>query len=80
MGGVAPHELANLTDTKMAKTIKVRAKYQLAYNNKLYLCGDVFEILSEDYDRYQGDVEIVRTVANFRKQRTKKITSKKKKK
>lgn len=40
--------------------MKVKAKYQISYNNILYLGGDIFEIYAGDFlGDYKNDVEIV---------------------
>lgn len=39
--------------------MKVFAKYQLAYNNELYLFGQEIEMKQEDYEAYKNDVYTV---------------------
>jgi uncharacterized surface anchored protein len=36
--------------------MKVKAKYELAYNNKLYKAGDVFEINEAHIEQFKNDV------------------------
>lgn len=38
--------------------MQVIAKYQIAYRNRLYKAGEVFELEQRDFERYRNDVLI----------------------
>lgn len=39
--------------------MKVRAKYQIAYDGVGYIAGNIFEIREEDYPIYMNDVVVI---------------------
>lgn len=39
--------------------MQVIAKYQIAYRGKLYLCGQVFELDKNDFEKYKNDINLL---------------------
>lgn len=53
--------------------MKVKAKWQIAYNNSMYNAGDPFELKEEDVGRYINDVVIV-SDTKWRNPQTKEVS------
>jgi len=56
--------------------MKVRANHQVAYDNKLYLPGDVFDMKPELLERYKSDVTVVSAVQHRNTKPVKNIRTK----
>lgn len=57
--------------------MKVRAKYQIAYKDRAYKGGDVFEMKKEDFEKYYKNDVIEIKKPNPKKPKTKSTKSKK---
>lgn len=57
--------------------MKVKAKYQLAYNNRSYKAGEEFELHKDHYEQFKNDVVEVKGVATkkVKKESNKKVKS-----